>query len=182
MPLLSPDQYKNGSGATMTKALFFELSYHDPDKAVFTLKDEAIVSPSGVTLIPLSKIFIDMAVDDPTEITFAYHVFGSYDAWLKISSSDKRLVAHVESWRREATILRKQLAFKVVVDEVRNGGKSAFSAAKYLIEEGWETKDQRTADGRKNRAKARETAEEAFERAAVEEDLKRLKEEGFIPN
>ena len=180
MPLLSPDQFKNTVGVVRTKSLFYELCYDDSESAVFTLKDEAMVSPSGVTLIPISKIFIEMAVDDPTEISFALHVFGSWDAWEKLCRSDKRLINHIEAWRREAAVRRKQLAFKVIVDEVRTSGKSAFSAAKYLLEEGWVAQDKRTQDGRKKRQEVRETAEEAFERAAIEEDLKRLREEGFL--
>jgi hypothetical protein len=122
-----------------------------------------------------------MAVDDPTEITFSDHIFGSWQVWDKIRNSDKRLVTHIEKWRKEADVRRKALAFSVVVNEVKNEGKSSFAAAKYLIEEGWNPKG-RTTDARKKRAESRETAQTAFEREGLTEDMARLKEAGLLPN
>jgi hypothetical protein len=180
MPLLQTSQYKTEQGVVRTKTLFYELCYAEPEHAVFTLKEDEHQHPLGHTLVPISQIFIEMAVEDPTGYNFSQAVFGSWSAWDKISNSDKRIVAHVTAWRKEATVRRKALGFKAVVEEVTTNGKSAFTAAKYLIEESWTSKDTRTADGRKARAEAQETAEEAFERSAVSDDLKRLRESGLI--
>jgi hypothetical protein len=180
MPILHPSQYKSDQGVIRTKSLFYELCYDNNEFAVFTLKEDEHKHPSGRTLVSISKIFIEMAVLDPTEYNFAQHVFGSWLAWEKISNSDKRLVVHVEAWRREADVKRKSLGFKAVVEEVTLNGKSAFTAAKYLIEESWTSKSVRTADGRATRAKAQETAEEAFERSAISEDIQRLKDSGLL--
>lgn len=180
MPLLQPSQYKSEQGVVRTKSLFYELCYDNNEHAVFTLKEDEHTHPSGRKLIPISQIFIEMAVVDPTGYNFAQAVFGSWSAWEKISNSDKRLVAHIDSWRREADVRRKSQAFKAVVEEVTNQGKSAFTAAKYLLEEGWTSKNARTADGRKARAEAQQTAEEAFERSAVSDDIKRLQEQGLL--
>lgn len=170
---------KGDQGVIRTKSLFYELCYDNPEHAIFTLKEHDIVLPNGRPAVALSQKFIDLCTTDPTEYEFAMHMFGSWEVWEKISTS-ANVQKHVEKWRKEATIRRKAMAFQSVVSEVTEGGKSAFTAAKYLIEEPWAVKDGRTKDGRKARADARETAQEAFERAGVHEDLKRLKEEGLI--
>ena len=170
---------KGDQGVIRTKSLFYELSYDNQEHVLFTLKEHDIELPNGRPLVALSKIFIDSVMTDPTEYDFAQAVFGSWEVWEKITKQPK-LKQHIEKWRREATIKRKALAFRSVLSEVQEGGKSSFTAAKYLIEEPWAVKDARTTDGRKARKDARETAEEAFERAAVSDDIKRLKEEGLI--
>lgn len=169
---------KTPQGVIRTKSLFHELEY-ESEFSIFTLKEKPMTHPSGRPLVPISQKFIEMTVVDPTEISFADHMFGSWDVWDKLTHSDKRLVTHIQKWRREADIRRKALAFKVVVDEVQNQGKSAFSAAKYLIEEPWNTKGT-TKDARKKREESRETAQEAFEREGLSEDVVRLRESGLI--
>ena len=176
MPLLAPEDFKNESGVVRTKSLFHEYSYDDTSSVVFTLKDTGYALPSGRELLPISRLFVESTVQDPTEYTFAMEVFGSWEAWDKIRSGDRRLKAQIEKWRREADVCRKSIAFRSVVEEAQ-GGKSAFSASKYLIEETWATKGP---DGRSARKQARETAEEAFERSGTAEDIKRLREEGLI--
>lgn len=186
MPLLQPTDYKTDGGVVRTKSLFHEYSYDDTSFVVFTLKDTGYFLPSkspegedqgsGKELLPISRLFVESTVQDPTEYSFAMEVFGSWEAWDKIRSGDRRLKAQIEKWRTEADVCRKSIAFKSVVEEAQ-GGKSAFSAAKYLIEETWATKGP---DGRSARKKARETAEEAFERSGTAEDIKRLREEGLI--
>lgn len=170
---------KADHGVIRTKSLFYELSYDNQEHVLFTLKEHDIELPNGRPLVALSKIFIDSVMTDPTEYDFAQAVFGSWDVWEKMCKA-RELKQHIQKWRKEATIKRKALAFKSVMQEVQEGGKSSFTAAKYLIEEPWAAKDGRTVDGRKARKDAKETAEEAFERAAISEDLKRLKEEGLI--
>lgn len=176
MPILSVDQYKTEQGVIRTKSLFYEMVYDTPEFAVFTVKEEEHTTPDGRPLIPFSRIFVSSLINDPTEYTFAMETFGSWSAWDKIRNSDRRLVKLIEEWRVEADIARKAMAFRSVVEEAQ-GGKSAFSASKYLIEEPWATKGP---DGRSARKRAQETASKAFERAGVAEDVKRLREEGLI--
>ena len=180
MPLLQPSQYKSEQGVIRTKSLFYELCYENNEHAVFTLKEDEHQHPSGRTLVPISKIFIEMAVADPTDYNFSQAVFGSWAAWDKIRNSDKRLVVQIGAWRKEADVKRKSLGFKAVVEEVTLQGKSAFTAAKYLIESPWSTQGLKAADGRATRKKEQETAEEAFERAGVSDDIQRLKDSGLL--
>lgn len=179
MALFDMSTFKNDSGALRTQSLFYELSYDNPEHAVFTLKEDDIELPSGKKAHSLRLLYLARATSDPTEYEFALGVFGSWDVWTRLSKAPKIRDA-VQKWRDEAAVRRKAMAFQSVVTEVRDGGKSSFTAAKYLIEEPWKVKDARTADGRKARKEVAATAEQAFERAGINEDLKRLKQEGLI--
>jgi hypothetical protein len=169
---------KTSSGVVRTKSLFYETSYDNPEFAIFTLKEHDSETSDGRPLMSLAQTFIAMTVDDPTEVEFSDAVFGSWEVWDKIRNSDKRIVAAVEKWRKEADIRRKAIAFKTIVQEVKSQGRGALSAAKYLLEEPWLKGN--TPDGRKSKAEARENAKDAFERTGVAEDIKRLREEGLI--
>lgn len=176
MPLFGFDITKNDIGVIRTKSLFYELSYADPSHAVFTMKETDTETSEGRPLVSFSKTFIELTVDDPTEVTFADTVFGSWAVWDKIRNADKRIVANIESSRHEATIRRKSLALRTIVKEVESQGRGAMSAAKYLLEEPWVV----AKDGRKKRASALETAKEAFDREGLSEDIKRLEEGGLL--
>lgn len=184
MALLTTDQYRVEGGPYLTKALFYELSDH-PQYVQFTVKeqDHKVTETNkdfGGRLLPsLQRIFVEHVLYDPTEVGFADHVFGLWDPWDRICQSPT-VLPHIEKWRREADIRRKALAFQQIVSEAANGGKSAMAAAKFLIDEPWKVKDARTKDGRAARKEVRETAEEAFKRTAIEDDLKRLRDEGII--
>lgn len=179
MALFTMDQLKTSNGIIRTKSLFYEFCYENPEHAVLTLKDHDCTTSDGKPLISLSQKFIELTVDDPTEVTFADAVFGSWAVWEKLMNSDSRFTRKLEAWRKEATVRRKALAFNVLVNEVRTNGKGSLGAAKYLLEEGWGPKGQ-SKDGRAHRKQAQETADEAFERQGLTEDLKRLKEDGLL--
>jgi len=176
MALFGFDKTKSANGGVRTKALFYETAYGNDDFVIFTLKEFDSHTSDGRPLTSLSQIFIEMTVEDPTEVEFADHVFGSWLVWDKIRSSDKRVVAAVEQWREEATIRRKSIAFKALVSEVKTLGKSSQSTAKYLLEEPW----KKPADGRGHREQVRKTTEKAAESIDLKEDIKRLKEAGMI--
>jgi hypothetical protein len=168
--MYSLSQLKTDNGIIRTKSLFYELSYDDPDFALFTLKEEDIVMPNGKSATALGKLYIAFATMDPTEYQFANAVFGSWEVWEKMQTTVP-LKKHIDKWRREAEVKRKSMAFESVVN---------FTAAKFLINEEWKSKeDGRTARKEKN-AKDKSTSQEAFERAGVNDDLKRLKDQGLI--
>jgi hypothetical protein len=78
-----------------------------------------------------------------------------------------------------ATEKRKSVAFTAIIKEVRESGKSAFTAAKYLIEEPWLV--GATATEKKEIAKNRRlSAEKAYSSTAFQEDMTRLREEGIL--
>ena len=177
-PLFTYEQLKNEKGVIRTKSLFYEYAYDDPQFAIFTIKDTDHQTSEGRPLMSLSKKFIELTVDDPTEVLFADKLFGSWEVWDKIRNSDKRIVAKLEKWRKESVIRRKSLAFQTLVNEIKTQGRGALASSKYLLEEPWKAKGG--ADGRKVRKESAETAQEAFERDGLKEDLKRLKDGGLM--
>jgi len=179
MSMYNLQQLKTDNGIIRTKSLFYELSYVDPEFGLFTLKQEDIVMPNGRPVVALSKLYLALATMDPTEYTFAISVFGSWEVWEKMQTTAP-LKKPIEKWRREADVKRKSLAFESVIKEVQEGGRSSYSAAKFLINEEWKAKeDGRTARKAKSE-EAKSTSEEAFERAGVTDELTRLKEQGLI--
>jgi hypothetical protein len=118
--------------------------------------------------INIKALFIQHTIDDPSEATFAEVVTGDLGWWLEVRES-YWIKDHVEQWRRMAAVERKAKAFKAIVKEVEENGRSAFTAAKYLIEEPWV--DRRTKTTKKT---SQETSEEAY--ALVNKDAERLQE------
>lgn len=129
--------------------------------------------------VNLYKLYIDFCVDDPSEVKFAEEVFGDIVWWVGSMSQDTWFKKHLDEWRMAAAEKRKSLAFKAIIKEVKEGGKSAFTASKYLIEEPWLT--GASASEKKEIAKKRRaTAENAFLDSAFKDDIARLKDEGII--
>jgi hypothetical protein len=127
--------------------------------------------------INLYELFVSLTVDDPTEVSFAEEVFGDVLYW-KALSEDKLFAPKLDEWRYAVAEKRKKLAFKTIVEEAKGGGKSSFTAAKYLIEEPWLTGN--TASEKKAVAKAKEaSSSKAYHATEFAKDLERLKEEGL---
>lgn len=127
--------------------------------------------------ISLYKLYIDLSVDDPSEVAFAEEVFGDIYFWQTLCQSNW-FSKHIMEWREIAAIKRKKAAFKTIVDEVKTKGKNSFSAAKYLIEEPWKLGSAK--ERKKVRQEIAKTAEEAFKDTTLQSDINRLKEEGLI--
>lgn len=176
MPLFDQEQLRTSKNVIYTKALFWELSYDNPTNCIFTLKEHDVTSPAGETYLSFSKLFIPLAVEDPTHATFAEAVFGSWDVFTKIYNAPQ-LQQYFEKWEREAQVKRKAMAFQALVQEVREQGKGSLQAAKYIIEEPW-IKDK--TDGRGARKRSRQTTQEAYEQTGLQDDIERLRDEGLI--
>ena len=164
MAMLSRNQMYTPGNVRRTASLIFETCRYD-DKPIFTLN----VEREGY--ISLQNLYIKYCVDDPTENTFAEEVFGSLEFWLNMKTS-KQLGPLFEPWKELVDIKRKQLAFQVILKEVKEEGKNSFQAAKYLIEEPWKK-------GVVAKRKAKETTKEAFS-TSVQKDAERLKESGYL--
>lgn len=128
--------------------------------------------------IPLFQLYMNLAVDDPSEMTFVEHVFGDYAYWMALCDSSG-FKPYIEEWRHIATVKRKQKAFLAISQELKTDKPTRFSAAKYLIEEPWKG-GPTAADRRKAKAKTQQTTEEAFRDSQVQEDIQRLREQGIL--
>lgn len=171
MPLFSNDDlYTDSNNLPRTRILFCQKDANGPLSV--SRKD----IPGKVNLF---NLFMELVVEDPSEVTFAEEVFGDIVYWKEHLSQDLWFKTHLENWRMAATEKRKSLAFKSIIKEVKESGKSAFTAAKYLIEEPWLV--GATASEKKEIAKTRRaTTERAYTATAFQEDLARLKEEGVL--
>ena len=170
MPLFSyEDLYSESNNLPKTRGLFHEVNKDGP----------LSVSRREVPgKIKLYDIYMDHCVNDPSEVSFAEAVFGDLIYW-KALTEDKWFIKHLTDWRMAATEKRKSVAFTAIIKEVRESGKSAFTAAKYLIEEPWLV--GATATEKKEIAKNRRiSAEKAYSSTAFQEDMTRLREEGIL--
>lgn len=163
MEPMFPKEMLLGSGGHMkTRSLFFEtcLPTDEPFLSLKPQKDNA--APS------LRDIFITLVVDDPSEATFAETVFGDIRFWENLCNC-RWMEPHLKEWRRIADAKRKSKAFKSIIKEIEEGGRSSFTAAKYLIEEPW--KDKRKSEVKKE---VQETADMGY--SMVREDFNRIKD------
>lgn len=166
MAMFSDDVLINAQGTRLTRALFKEVA-QEGDKPVFTLSRN-----DSEGYINIRNIFIDLVAEDPTEYVFAEAVFGDFAHWDKIANSTW-MKEPLKEWRQVADVKRKELAFKVIIQEAKGGKSSSFAAAKYLIDEPW--KDKRSPVKRKA---SKDSTSKAS--AAVSQDLQSLKDKGLI--
>jgi len=149
-----------------TAALFKEIVTSNGDTyAVFTLQKEP-------GYIKIKDLYLKFCVEDPSEATFALTVFGDIAHWHRIKECEW-MKPHLEAWQLHCDTVRKAQAFEAIINEVKTGGRSSFTAAKYLIEEPW--KDKRNPATKR---KVKETATKAH--GTYKDDIKTLKEQGLI--
>ncbi len=169
MPILSHSDLYAANGKARTKDLFIEYN----KDSVLSLSKEG---KDGA--VSLYKLFVKLTVDDPSEVHFAEEVFGDTGFWLKLQLSPV-LSDELKDWRKVASQKRKQKAFQAIIKEVEENGRSAFTAAKYLIEEPW--KEIGTVKQKKEaRAEIADSANAAYKNDSVEKDMARLKTMGLL--
>ena len=165
------EQLKGPNGKVRTKSLFYELSYYDPKHAIFTTKEQDIVA-HGVKYTSLHQLYLSMVPHDPTEYDFAQMVFGSWDVWDTITKAPQ-VKPHVTRWRNEVEIKVKSQAIQAIALEMKEGGRSSFSAAKLLLEKGWLDKDNSSQAKKKLAVKEQEDQNKQA-LALLSEDAHRL--------
>ncbi len=132
------------------------LSYYDGYEGTKSLKD----------------IYMQYCVEDPTESKFAEYMFGDVAFWLEIRD-EPWLQEPLRIYRKEADTRRKAMAFESVVDEIKTKSRSAFSAAKFLIDEPWLVGSS-VSEKKAIAKRKQESTEEALEASKAVEDFKRL--------
>lgn len=169
--LFTEEQLRTPQGKLRTKSLFWELSYFEPQNVIFTLREDDL-EKNGKTYTSIRKLYLSYCVTDPTEYTFAWAVFGSWDTWQQLSRSNY-IKKEVDVWRREVEVKIKSEAIRSIANEMRDGGRSSFGAAKLLLERGW--LDDKSASKAKEKLKAKEEEEMNKEAIALlSEDAERL--------
>lgn len=161
-PMFPKEMMFGSAGHMKTRSLFYEtcLPTDEPFLSLKPQKDN--MAPS------LRDLFIELVTDDPSEATFAEAIFGDIRFWDNLCVC-KWMEPHLVEWRRIADAKRKSKAFKVILSEIEEGGRSAFTAAKYLIEEPW--KDKRKA---KVKEEVSQSATDGYN--MIKDDVARIKE------
>jgi hypothetical protein len=169
MSILSYSDLYNTQGKARTKELFIEYK----ENSVLSLSKEG---KEGA--VSLYKLFVNHAVDDPSEVQFALEVFGDVGFWLELQKSPV-LSDKLRDWRKVTAQIRKQKAFAAIIKEVEENGRSAFTAAKYLIEEPWlevgSAKQKKVI-----KQDIAESAEKAYRDDSINKDVERLRSEGLL--
>lgn len=151
----------------ITSGLIIDLCTQRMDKAIFTVSR----FHEG-KYIYLPDLYVQYCVDDPSEYDFAMAVFGELEAWERIKKL-KFFKKAYDQMVHHADVKRKSKAFKAVISEVDSGGRSAFTASKFLIDEPWKPKRTKEAN-----TKSKKSTQEAA--SQHNDDLDRLREEGLI--
>ena len=168
MPIFTKDDLYNKSNNMLIRDIFSEWN----PSALLTLDKNGKEGK-----ICLFKLYMAHSVDDPSEVTFAEEVFGDIYFWQCLTEANW-FEKHITEWRHIAATKRKQKAFKSIIAEVENKGRSSFSAAKYLIEEPWKVGN--ATERKKIKKQISDSAEAALGDSSVQSDLRRLREEGLI--
>ena len=147
MAMFTKDQLYNAVNAPMTKAIFHEFRRKESPDPILSLYTEDVGLPI------LRNLYVSLTVDDPSEGIFVEEVFGDQYFWDNLSKAPF-MEQQLKSWRHEADVKRKSKAFQVLTKEIEDGGRNAYNAAKYFIEEPWKPKTAKS-----NRAKSKSSAE-----------------------
>lgn len=145
-------------------------------KETCRLNDNPIISLKSTRrddMISLRDLYIQFCVDDPSETEFAEHVFGDVGVWEQIKKANW-ITPYLEEYRLVTDTKRKAKAFRYLAQEVKEQGKNAYGAAKYLIEEPW--KDKRNTETRKKSRKTTQAAAEEVkqENPSIADDWARI--------
>lgn len=162
MALIKHEDLYTENNQRKTRSLFKETCASD-DKPVATLSRH---KQEGYVFI--REAYIAFCVDDPSELDFAEAVFGDYSHWHAMKDA-AWIKPYLEEWKLICDAKRKSLAFKGILNEVQTNGRSAFTAAKFLIDEPWVNK-------RDKDAKKRSTESTKAAVSEVSADVERMKD------
>ena len=159
-PLFNEEVLYSNQGHRRTRSLFWETAVAG-DNPVMSLR-------RSKKFLLLRPLFIEFVTNDPTELLFAEYVFGDYSYWKNITEA-KWMDKYLDEWRMVTDTKRKAMAFEAVLQEARDKGRSAFSAAKFLIEEPWKNKRDK-----KTKRAVQQSADAA--RSGLNADIARMKD------
>lgn len=151
-------KYKDAQGRHRTQGLFYETAppeYRKKYDIPYTLKEHDWEA-RGTTYLALRQIYLSFR--DPTGYTFAIETLGSWDHWKKLMNAPF-FKDHYKAWSEELDLLLQTEGIAHLRQEVKGGGKSAASAAKWLADKGWASKDSK---GRPSSKKIEQEAQRIY--------------------
>ena len=160
--------YKDVMNRYRTQSLFWEYNADRKEfEPLWTCKDEDHKSGKYPSL---KHLYI--AMNDPTEYSFAMKYFGSYEHW-KVLCSREWFKPIVEAWRDELELKMKSEAL-VTIREISDDkdDSRALQAARYLADKGWLDK---ATKGRPTKESVQgETKRLAHKASELDEDATRI--------
>jgi len=159
--------YKDEIGRWRTLSLFKEtaIPVNPQYPPVFSLKDPDPDSPDQPP--SFKEMFIESG--DITGYTVAKEVLGSWKHFQKLLRS-KWFKEHFDEWVSEVEVKLRSEGLRKIQAVSKGDNASAYQAAKYLSDKGWEEKRGRPSKAEKAKIAAKEKALEE----AVEDDLSRV--------
>lgn len=122
----------------------------DQSTVVYTLKDQ---DDAERGLKSLYRLYL--ATEDLTEWEFATTHLGGWEHWELLCKAGW-FKPYLSRWRKELELKIKSRALKALMDEALAGGKTGFSANKFLVEKGWVER----VDGKRGRPTKEEVKQE----------------------
>lgn len=150
-PLNQASKWKNAVGQYYTRHLFFETTpTADKSTVVYTLKDN---DHRGFP----SLYCLYMEENDPTEWRVAQKYLDGWSHWEALTDCSW-FRPYFYRWRKEMEIRLRSENIARLMDTAAGEGREASSAARYLIEKGWDQKEPYGKKGRPSKDQVREQA------------------------
>jgi hypothetical protein len=143
----------NSNGTRLLSGLFVETARNARDGAHYTLKDYDYTWREKTYQ---SLYLLYMAEADLTEYAFANKYLADWTHWQLLTECDW-FKEYLDRWRNELSLKLKAEALAKVIEESKKPGRDGLSAAKYLLEKGWEPKET-GGKGRPSKQDIREAA------------------------
>lgn len=123
---LNKSRLKDDMGRYRTGSLFYELSYSNPDYAIFT------VNQDDHTKGYLSFHRLIVLLNDPSEYITAMVLFDSWDHWLRLKESPtiSEMINFAKAEMEVRDYSEAIRAIRTIADDYNH--KQSFAAAKYL--------------------------------------------------
>lgn len=167
------NQFRALNGQRLLRGLFYEETTSKEMSPIYTLKD---YDEHG--LPSLHRLYMEL--EDETEYVFATTYLDGYEHWEMLCACTW-FQPYIERWRKELTLKLTAKRLKILIDDSMDvTSKSKTSSTKYLIEQGWRTRDD-LKRGRPSKDEVRnELDKQVKEEKAVQEDLARIQEKEYI--
>ncbi len=165
--------FKGTAGHRLLRGLFYETILGDKDSVVYTLKDSDHKGyPS------LYRLYMEL--EDQTEFVFANTYLDGWEHWEMLTECNW-FRPYAARWRKELELKLKARYLAQVKQASEGDSPQAVQNAKYLLEKGWDKKDQ-TSSGKRGRPSKDEILMEATRlaqtKSRIDEDFERL----FVTN
>jgi hypothetical protein len=127
---IDKSRLKGKNGGYITQSLFLELSYDNPQYALFTLNGEDRMY-KGQNMISLKALYLEM--EDIVGYTFANTYLYDWQHWERMKKN-KRIGTEILKWEEELDIKMRSNAVRAINEKADDGH---MEAAKYIAEAKW---------------------------------------------